>query len=298
LNSIIIHVEYAPGLFAPPVVARVCVGRMPKAGGRGVKATTVASSIGSIGRSANYKRRGLWAIKAKNGGKFPVTAKAAAPAAATANPRFYPAEDAPKPMHKKSSRKVRSARAAQAGRTACRAVAEQRWACGDLPALAPGLLTHRPQAVAPLRASLVPGAVLILLVGRFKGKRVVFLKQLPSGLLLVSGPFAVNGVPARRVNAAFVIATSTVVNVSGVDTAAFTDDFFKSKPAKDRTHSLNDEDFFAAQSGAAKTLPAEYLAAQAKLDAALAGKLSEELKGYLNTRFTLRSGDKPHQMSF
>ena len=34
---------------------------------------------------------------------------------------------------------------------------------------------------------------------------------------MVTGPFKVNGVPLRRVNARYVIATSTTVDLSGID---------------------------------------------------------------------------------
>jgi large subunit ribosomal protein L6e len=67
------------------------------------------------------------------------------------------------------------------------------------------------------RESLTPGAVLILLAGRFRGKRVILLKNLSQGVLLVTGPFKVNGVPLRRVNARYVIATSHKVDLAGID---------------------------------------------------------------------------------
>jgi hypothetical protein len=41
-----------------------------------------------------------------------------------------------------------------------------------------------------------------------------------------SGPFKVNGVPIRRVDQTYVIATSTKVDISGVDVSKFDDKYF------------------------------------------------------------------------
>ena len=74
---------------------------------------------------------------------------------------------------------------------------------------------NQPKAVAG-RAGVTAGQVVILLSGSHRGRRVVVLKNLPSNNLLVTGPHAVNGVPLKRVNAAYVIATSTKVSLDGV----------------------------------------------------------------------------------
>ena len=66
----------------------------------------------------------------------------------------------------------------------------------------------------------------MLLSGRFRGKRVVFLKQLESGLLLVTGPHKVNGVPLKRVNQVYTLTTSTKVSTAGIDVSSISDKMF------------------------------------------------------------------------
>merc|ERR1712220_17333 len=121
----------------------------------------------------------------------------------------------------------------------------------DVPAKPASLRELQSRGTAKLRDSIEPGSVLILLAGRFRGRRVVFLKQLASGLLLVSGPYAVNGIPLRRVNQAYVIATSTKVDVSKVDCSKFKDEYFGK--ATKKASKKKGEEFF--EEAATKTNP-------------------------------------------
>lgn len=152
------------------------------------------------------------------------------------------------------------------------------------------------------RQSLQPGTVVILLAGRFRGKRVVVLKHLPQGVLLVTGPFKVNGVPLRRVNARYVIATSTKVDLKGVDEKvlgkASEDGYF----TKDKAARKPGEDSFFKQGEKPekKETDKDRVADQKAIDKALLATIKKEahLIDYLSASFSLRSSDKPHQMVF
>ncbi|KAK6466009.1 60S ribosomal protein L6 [Scheffersomyces coipomensis] len=154
--------------------------------------------------------------------------------------------------------------------------------------------TSRPQK---LRASLVPGTVLILLAGRFRGKRVVYLKNLEDNTLLVSGPFKVNGVPLRRVNARYVIATSTKVGVEGVDVSKFNVEYF----AREKTpRSKKSEADLFNEAQPKKEIKAERIEDQKLVDAALLSEIKKTplLKQYLAASFSLKNGDRPHLLKF
>ena len=103
---------------------------------------------------------------------------------------------------------------------------------------------------------------------------MVFLKQLDSGLLLVTGPYALNGVPLKRVNQRYCIATSTKVNLGGADFKSITDAYFaREKEAK--KGAKTQEKFFATEAPK-KELPQEKKDGQKKLDEPIMKGLAEE----------------------
>ncbi|GLE06594.1 hypothetical protein PINS_up015988 [Pythium insidiosum] len=183
--------------------------------------------------------------------------------------------------------------------TAKKQVSAKKWYPADyIPKPLPSAKTVRnSKKVAKLRKSITPGSVLILLSGRFRGKRVVFLKQLESGLLLVTGPYKVNGVPLRRVNQAYVIATSAKVSLEGVSLPAIDDKYFaKEKVASKKS---KEEQFFA-QSNEAPVISEQRKKDQKAVDEALLKNIEKEafLKAYLNAKFSLTKNDRAHELKF
>jgi len=161
-------------------------------------------------------------------------------------------------------------------------------------------ISHGKPTPPRLRASITPGTILILVAGRYASKRVVFLKQLTSGLLLVTGPFGVNGVPLRRVNQAYVIATSTKIDISSVKLPEKLNDAYFKKPKKEKK-AKSEAEFFAKKSEEKKkTITPERKEDNNVVDKALAPILKNVpfLEQYLKTHFTLRNNQFPQEMKF
>ena len=147
-----------------------------------------------------------------------------------------------------------------------------------------------------LRKDIQAGQILILLSGRFRGRRVVFLKQLTSGLLLVTGPYKVNGVPLKRVNQAYAIATKTKVNVSAAVPLV-------EKIDEKKFFAVNDverKSFFEDNADKSKRIPEERKTLQKNVDTKILEvvKSTPHMKHYLANRFALKNGDKPHSMVY
>ncbi|EKM80124.1 hypothetical protein AGABI1DRAFT_113337 [Agaricus bisporus var. burnettii JB137-S8] len=157
--------------------------------------------------------------------------------------------------------------------------------------------SHNPPG---LRSSITPGTVLILLAGRFRGKRVVFLKQLESGLLLVTGPYKANGVPLRRVNQAYVIATSTKLELPGFTVDEKINDAYFAKTSTKGARSAEEEFFEDGKPKAKETFPATKAADQKQVDSAIldAVKKTPDLVKYLKSTWGLSKGQYPHQLMF
>lgn len=146
-----------------------------------------------------------------------------------------------------------------------------------------------------LRGGIQSGQVLILLAGKNAGKRVVFLKQLESGLILVTGPYKLNGVPLKRIPQAYTIPTSTKVDVSGADFSSITDEYFK----KEKKRQNKSEEAFFAPEQKKEQVPEFKKNTQKKLDGEIIGKIADPLvKKYLSTKFRLRNGMYPHALKF
>jgi large subunit ribosomal protein L6e len=179
------------------------------------------TNISAKSRSQRYHSKGLWAIKAKNGGKWPAAKpKAEAKSATTV---------VVKETKKSGKRTVVRPRLAR-----------------SIDAQSESTRSTRQRGTPRFRASIVPGRVAIVLAGDYEGRRVVVLKKLQSGLvvvvgmcslvyckllilfdrliLIILGPTSLSQVPLRRISPAYLIATSLKVDLAAANVTKILED--------------------------------------------------------------------------
>jgi len=141
------------------------------------------------------------------------------------------------------------------------------------------------------------------------------LKQI-ADTILVTGPFKINGVPLRRINPAYVIATSTKVDLSaasGLSLDKFDEAYFKVK--KEKKGKSTEAEFFGDSDKVfpslvfswmelivvqKKTISEERTSDQKTVDKAIIPVITKtpHMRAYLASSFSLSKGDKPHLLKF
>jgi len=158
------------------------------------------------------------------------------------------------------------------------------------------------QHARKLRPTLAPGVIAIVLAGVHKGKRVVVLKQLETGLLLVTGPMKLNGCPLRRINQRYLLATKTAINLSGVKVPDHVNDKYFSRVKAGDNKAKKEGNIFEAKKEDYK--PSEQRKTdQAALDKQVLEAIKKSadgavLKAYMKSTFGLSKGEFPHKMVF
>jgi large subunit ribosomal protein L6e len=145
------------------------------------------------------------------------------------------------------------------------------------------------------------------------------VNNLGQGVLLVTGPFKVNGVPLRRVNARYVIATSTKVDLKEINKDVVKRVSDEKYFAHDPSEKKKGEEAFFKQGQKPevcrnvwvmwtvlmlllqkKEISKTRVEDQKGLDKAIISAVKKVpfLEDYLGSSFSLRKGDKPHEMVF
>jgi len=119
----------------------------------------------------------------------------------------------------------------------------------------------------------------------------------------VTGPYKLNGVPLKRVNAAYVIPTRTSIKLPTLSTLESVNDLFFKKQDEKKAGDKKEKKaavFFDDPKARKERITETRKNSQNLIDTEISKVIKDvpNLRDYLRCRFALKNGDRPHQMNF